>query len=240
MNLVPFYETAAKAIDSEDSMLIEACGYEEVMAMYESAATDAGKKLLRSEDMRNAKQYMKDAKRLIKSNPKEALKKYDEAIKAMERLSDKAQDIPDNSALDRALPVLAKTLIGLTVSMFFISGLSTALIPLVKNSVGLVVSTTTLTVGGVAGGLATSLWADSDVYKADAAVREGKTKRTQDDTDKSGVLRGITRGSIIYKLERTISVCKRMRRKLESEIEKSGKESPKKKSPKKDDEDEDK
>lgn len=199
MNLIDF-----RAISEGYSVpLVEAVGGDIIYQCIQEGANLQAIGIKTSALAKNAKDDMKNAKKLAKSDPKAAAKKYDDAINKLEQLKKECENIEDDH-----------------IAMVFIDSFVKSFIPIVAGCVGAMwlpsgvwtVAYLTGIFGGYICGMQKSLDFSAAVEKKMTSANKAGISGKPDSAVWWEV--GQTRGATMVKFDRLITSCKKAKEKL--------------------------
>lgn len=131
-NLRELMESTESAALVEDMLIYESMistlenpTFSDAVSMDESASEEK-KAILNGEDMRQAKQLIKDANKLKKSDPEASKKKCDQAIAKLKKLQKDAEKISDDNTAIELCKMMAAFIPSLIYCMLYCSGITAA------------------------------------------------------------------------------------------------------------------
>ena len=164
-----------------------------------------------SKELKDAKSLMQEAKKLKKNDPKEALKKYNDAIKIIENFKDEVNNIEDDDLVSALVVTTVRTLAP-SIAIFLIPAN-------VVGAIADIVLFIMMFVSGYKGISDVYKACDDPTYAKKVAMdyKSGKIKKLPWDSEKDG-LKGISRAEAMVYCNKLLDVCYAGRDKLEKFI----------------------
>ena len=186
-----------------DASLVEAIGADAIYECINEGANIQAIGIKASTLAKDAKQDMKDAKKLTKSDPKAAAKKYDSAISKLEQLKKECEKIEDDH--------IAMVFVDSFIKAFIPIAAGTAVSMFIPGSVGLLGYVVGV-FGGYICGMQKSLDFSAAVEKKMTAPNKAGVDGKYDAS--TWWEAGQTRGATMIKFDRMITACKKAKEQL--------------------------
>lgn len=206
-------------IHGYDPVLMESVGYMAFYNLDESARKDA-KKLLKSQQVKDAKEYMNSGKRRLKEgNYDEAIRNFDSAITTLKNLKRQAENLDDDNLVTTFLIGAMKGMILALIET--VIALSTIPAPVTVAIGGAIYSTgkmmrearNTAITAGMVGGLIYGIIGGTIQTGALFSQKKKVSEMNKDElkSDKAWYKIGLSRAATMSSFDNMISICEECR-----------------------------